>query len=131
MSDCSVGAEYALRAAFRDDPWARHVVTPRPANPAPRRKLNSLGFVEREFPLEKPAGVYRIAILGDSLSISAPRPHRFGDVIAARLNERQPRRATYDAVSFGETGADTNREVDILQQAVWRTDPTSSYWSGT
>ena len=98
-------------------------MTPRPANPAPRRQLNSLGFVEREFPLEKPAGVYRIAILGDSLSISAPRPHRFGDVIAARLNERQPRRATYDAVSFGETGADTNREVDILQQAVWRTDP--------
>ena len=26
-------------------------------------------------------------------------------------------------MSFGETGADTNREVDILQQAVWRTDP--------
>ena len=26
-------------------------------------------------------------------------------------------------MSFRETGADTNREVDILQQAVWRTDP--------
>jgi lysophospholipase L1-like esterase len=117
-----VAGEYALRAAFRHDPWAQHVLTPRPAGP-PRRVLNSLGFFEREFPLEKPPGVYRIAVLGDSLSISAPRPHRFGDVIAARLNERPPRGVTYEAVSFGETGADTNREIEILQQAVWRTDP--------
>jgi lysophospholipase L1-like esterase len=115
-------AEYALRVAFRDDPWAQHIVA-RGSGPVGRRQLNSLGFAEREFALEKPAGVYRIAILGDSLSISAPRAHRFGDVIAARLNERPPRRATYEAVSFGETGADTNRELEILQQAVWRTDP--------
>ena len=44
-------------------------------------------------------------------------------MIVARLNERGPRSVTYEAVSFGETGADTNREVDILQQAVWQTDP--------
>ena len=37
-----VVAEYALRIAFRDDPWARRVVAPRPAVPPPR-KLNSLG----------------------------------------------------------------------------------------
>jgi hypothetical protein len=126
-----VGAEYALRAAFRDDPWTRHVVTPRPANPAPRRQLNSLGFVEHEFPLEKPAGVYRIAILGDSLSISGPRPHRFGDVIAARLNERQPRRATYDAVSFGETGADRTARSTSCSKPSGAPIRTSSYWSGT
>ncbi len=118
-----VAAEYALRAAFRGDPWARRIVTSHPAAPPAPRQLNALGFAEREFPIEKPPGVYRIAILGDSLSISAPRPHRFGDVIVARLNERQPRSVSYEAVSFGETGADTNREVDILQQAVWRTDP--------
>jgi len=118
-----VAAEYTLRAAFLDDPWARRIVAPRPAGPPAPRVLNSLGFAEREFPIQKSPGVYRIAILGDSLSISAPRPHRFGDVIVARLNERPPRSVSYEAVSFGETGADTNREVDILEQAVWRTAP--------
>jgi lysophospholipase L1-like esterase len=115
--------EFALRRAFGDEPWARAVLrtpAPGPGRPA---AINSLGFSEREFPLDKPPGTYRIAILGDSLSISAPRAQRFGDVIADRLNAHPSRSLTYESVSFGRTGVDTNVETEILQQVVWRATP--------
>jgi lysophospholipase L1-like esterase len=118
-----VAGELALRTAFRDEPWVRsalHVPAPGPPKQTP---LNSLGFDEREVSLEKPPAVYRIAILGDSLSVSAPRAERFGSVIADHLNAHGPRPVTYEAVSFGRAGADTNHETEILQQAVWRTSP--------
>jgi lysophospholipase L1-like esterase len=118
-----VAGELALRMVFRDEPWARvvlHTPTPGPALGAP---VNSLGFNEREVSVEKPPGVYRIAVLGDSLSVSAPRGQRFGDVIAARLNTNQSRSLTYESMSFGRTGADTNVETEILQQVVWRAKP--------
>src|SRR5262249_20229159 len=68
-------------------------------------------------------GVYRIAILGDSLSVSAPRGQRFGDVIVDRLNAQPSRSLRYESVSFGRTGVDTNVETEILQQVVWRAKP--------
>src|SRR5262249_39458603 len=68
-----VAGELALRMVFRDESWARGVLrTPAPG-PTRGESVNSLGFNEREVSLEKPPGVYRIAILGDSLSVSAPR----------------------------------------------------------
>jgi len=118
-----VAGELALRAAFRDEPWARSVLHVAAPGPPKRIPLNSLGFDEREVSLEKPPGIYRIAILGDSLSVSAPRAQRFGSVIADRLNALGARPVTYEAVSFGRTGADTNHETETLQRAVWRTHP--------
>jgi lysophospholipase L1-like esterase len=115
--------EFALRMVFGEEPWARLVLhTPVPA-PATVGLVNSLGFNEREFPLDKPAGVYRIAVLGDSLSVSAPRGQRFGDVIVDRLNAQPSKSVAYEAVSFGRAGIDTNVETEILQGVVWRTKP--------
>jgi hypothetical protein len=118
-----VAGEFTLRAAFRGEPWVRHRLAVPYVGPPKRGHLNSLGFVEQEFPLEKPPGVYRIAILGDSLSISVARPHRFGNLIAERLNAHSPRFATYEAVSFGQTGADTIHETKTLRRVVWRVKP--------
>ena len=118
-----VAGELVLRAAFRDEPWARSVLRVPAPGPPTRLPLNSLGFDEREVSLEKPTGVYRIAILGDSLSVSAPQPDRFGNVIAARLNAGSSRSLTYEAVSFGKAGVDTNEETDILQRFAWRANP--------
>jgi hypothetical protein len=121
-----IAGELTLRTLFRDEPWARVVLLrPPPAPPGPVRPggLNSLGFSEREVSLDKPPGIYRIAILGDSLSISAPRGQRFGDVIVSRLNASPSRSVTYESVSFGRTGVDTNVETEILQRDVWRVKP--------
>ena len=76
--------------------------------------VNKLGFDEREFPLQKAPGVYRIVILGDSPAVSAPRLRRIGDVVAELLNARSPSAAvTYESVSFGKVGVDTPEEVEI------------------
>jgi hypothetical protein len=118
-----VTGELALRAAFRGEPWVRHVLAVPYAGPPKKDHPNSLGFDQQEFPLEKPPGVYRIAILGDSLSISVARPHRFGNLIAERLNAHSSRAVTYEAVSFGRTGADTIHETETLRRVVWRVRP--------
>jgi hypothetical protein len=76
--------------------------------------VNKLGFDEREFPLQKTPGVYRIVILGDSPAVSAPRSRRIGDAVAELLNARSPSAAvTYESVSFGKVGVDTPEEVEI------------------
>jgi GDSL-like lipase/acylhydrolase family protein len=119
----AVAAELALRVVFRDEPWTRSALRLPAPVVANRPHLNSLGFDERAFPLEKPAGVYRIAVLGDSLSVSAPRGQRFGDVVADRLNANPSRSLTYESVNFGRTGIDTEEETVILQHFVWRVHP--------
>jgi GDSL-like Lipase/Acylhydrolase family len=117
-----VTGELLLRAAFRDEPWARSVLgTPAPSGSRP--PMNSLGFDEREFPLAKSPGVYRIAVVGDSLAVSAPRGQRFDAVITERMNASQARPVHYEAVSFGRAGVDTAEEVQILHEAVWRAAP--------
>ncbi len=116
-----VAAELGLRAMFGDEPWARGMPHIQPPPNAP--PMNSLGFDEREFPLRKPPGVYRIAVLGDSLSLSAPRAARLERVIVERLNAQSSEPVTYEALNFGRVGADTPEETGILQRTVWRTDP--------
>jgi lysophospholipase L1-like esterase len=116
-----VAGELALRAVFRDEPWARNLL--RIPGPPNREHSNSLGFDEREFPLEKPPGIYRIAVLGDSLSVSAPRAERFGRVLADRLNAHPPSGVTFEALNFGRTGLDTDEETEVLRTSVWRAHP--------
>jgi lysophospholipase L1-like esterase len=117
-----VVGELALRAAFGGEPWARRALGTARARPRTEH-LNSLGFDEREFPLAKPSGTYRIAVLGDSLSVSVGRAERFGSVVADRLNARAPRPLTYEALNFGRTGVDTIHETEILRRFAWRANP--------
>jgi lysophospholipase L1-like esterase len=118
-----IAGELALRAVFGDEPWAQSALRVPPPRTRNGAHTNSLGFDEREFPLEKPPDVYRIAILGDSLSVSAPRAQRFGSVIADRLSLHPPGRVTYEALNFALTGIDTEEETEILRQSVWRAHP--------
>jgi hypothetical protein len=73
-----IGAEALLRAAgvsfahfYRPDPLVGEVLIPgaegwdRSENPTYVR-INSLGMRDREHSVEKPPGVFRIAVLGDS-----------------------------------------------------------------
>jgi hypothetical protein len=117
----SVGAaELALRLAYRSVTSAGDART---YFHRTRSHLNSLGFDEREFSLDKPANSYRIVFLGDSLSVSAPRPERYANVIARLLNESGPLGLTYEAVSFAQGGTDTSWQVDYLRRFAWRVQP--------
>ena len=114
-------AELILRFAFRSVTSAGDTRTYFQGTPPPY--LNSLGFDEREFPLDKPAHWYRIAFLGDSLSVSVPRPDRYANVIVRLLNESRASELTYEAVSFAKAGTDTSEQLDYLRRLVWRSQP--------
>jgi hypothetical protein len=82
-------------------------------------RYNHLGFREQEFKDDKPAGVYRIAAVGDSLTFGQgiDRDARFSDRIEHALN-RKPGKLRYQVLNFGKPGAETVDEVDILNKYV-------------
>lgn len=117
-----LGAEIAIRVAFREVQSAGDTRT------YFHRRVhgyNSLGFYEREFELVKPSNTYRIAAIGDSLTmnIAVPPSQRYTTLLEEALNEhRRPDRA-YEVLNFGRAGADTVDHVAILRDSVLGVDP--------
>ena len=64
---------------------------------------NSSGFGGREFSAVKPAGVYRIAVVGDSFTYGngVRQEDRYSDLLQARLPAR------FEVLNFGAPGANT------------------------
>jgi hypothetical protein len=71
-----------------------------------RLKTNSLGFADREYTIEKPANVRRLAVMGDSITRGQGAP--FGGTYEALLEQELDRRAAQRA---GE-------KIEILNFAV-------------
>jgi hypothetical protein len=117
----SVGAaELAVRFAYRS---VKSASDARVYFQKDNRTYNSLGFDEREFSPDKPAHTYRIAFLGDSLSVNVSRSERYATVIVRLLNESGPPGLTYEGVSFATAGTDTGEQLDTLRRSVWRSQP--------
>jgi GDSL-like Lipase/Acylhydrolase family len=114
---CFLVAEIGARLAFRnvtttaagssylDIRWRRNI------------PKNTRGFREREFQREKPKHVYRIAVIGDSLTWGQgiAEEDRFSNRIEQWLNQTS---ATYEVLNFGRPGADTADELEILNNEV-------------
>lgn len=88
-----------------------------------RGTSNSLGYRDREHPVAKPAGVFRIAVLGDSIA-AGYRVARTEDTFPALL-EAALRRDGLNAevLNFGVTGYNTSQEVETLRTRALRFDP--------
>ncbi len=75
---------------------------------------NSLGFRDREHPLEKPPGTFRVLVLGDSvaqgLRVEDDRDI-FPVLLEARLRERG---VPAEVLNFAVSGYDTRQEVENL-----------------
>jgi lysophospholipase L1-like esterase len=84
---------------------------------------NSLGYRDREHTPDKPAGTYRIAVLGDSIA-AGYRIERTEDAFPARL-EAHLRGAglAAEVLSFGVTGYNTEQEVETLRARALRFSP--------
>jgi lysophospholipase L1-like esterase len=84
---------------------------------------NSLGYRDREHSVGKPAGTYRIAVLGDSLA-AGYRIARTEDAFPARL-EADLRKAglPVEVLNFGVTGYNTEQEVETLRTRALRFAP--------
>ena len=121
---CAVAAlavEAATRFVFRDVTtgsdnggffslrWARggHVQT------------NGDGFRERSFSVTKPAGTYRIVVLGDSFTFGngLEANERYSDRLQAWLPHG------YEVLNFGAPGANTPQHLYTLRARVLPADP--------
>lgn len=76
---------------------------------------NSYGFREREFLPEKPEGVFRILVLGDSLTfgVGIDNDHRYTNLLEEMLNLKlKPKK--FEVLNFGMGGYATDQERDLL-----------------
>ncbi|OHB82708.1 MAG: hypothetical protein A3J73_03130 [Planctomycetes bacterium RIFCSPHIGHO2_02_FULL_38_41] len=119
-----VAAEFALRFVFRDitttgdnasyfmKKWNKTV------------RYNTFGFREKDFDLAKPAVLYRIAVIGDSITYGqgVEEEDRFTNLMEKQLNNQDNSR-TYEVSNFGRPGAETVDELGFLINPVLSTNP--------
>ncbi|MCR4411918.1 MAG: SGNH/GDSL hydrolase family protein, partial [Thermoguttaceae bacterium] len=85
---------------------------------------NRLGFREREFEMPKPAGKFRIMVLGDSLTWGAglTEDQRYTRLLENRLQKECPH-AEIEVLNFGRPGAPTTAERDLLNEHIDTVEP--------
>jgi hypothetical protein len=88
-----------------------------------RIEINSDGWRGPEVALERPAGTYRVALLGDSYieAFEVPFEETVGEVIERRLSAL--RGTPVEVLNFGQGGAGTTQELLALQHEVWKYSP--------
>ncbi len=92
-------------------------------------KINSDGFVDREFSVEKPAGTYRIAVLGDSFTeaLQVPLEQSFHKLLEAKLNENnylgEEGFSSIEVMNFGVSDIGTAQEFVVLKKRALKYDP--------
>jgi lysophospholipase L1-like esterase len=81
-------------------------------------KINSRGWRDYEYSLEKPAGVTRIMVVGDSVAFGygVKLEDMFPKVLERRLNSGMPGR--YEVISFGGAGGNTYAQRNIIRNNV-------------
>lgn len=86
-------------------------------------EINSDGLRGPEIPLEKPAGTFRIALLGDSYieAVQVPFEQNLGEVLERSLADR--RGGPVEVLNFGVGGYGTTQELLTLQHEVWKYSP--------
>jgi hypothetical protein len=89
-------------------------------------RINSQGWRDREHSFEKPAGVYRIAVLGDSYAeaMQVPLEQAFWSLLPGQLGRCgfAPGREI-EAINFGVSGYGTAQELVTLRERAWRYAP--------
>lgn len=98
--------------------------------PGERCGANSAGFRDREHALEKPEGVFRIALIGDSVAegYGVTVGERFGDLLERSLNA-EPHRSGVEVLNFARGGYTTSQELVVLETTALRFDPDLILWS--
>lgn len=89
-------------------------------------EVNSAGFRDREHSLEKPAGVIRVAVLGDSYieALQVPAEAMFATILEQELNSRKVfGQKRVEVLSFGVSGFGTAQELLMLRHHVWQFNP--------
>ncbi len=79
--------------------------------------INSHGFRDREFPVTKPPGTFRIVVLGDSIvwGHRLPLEDTFAKQLERMLNTEAGGQPTYEVLNFGVSGYSARQEVGIYR----------------
>lgn len=90
--------------------------------------INSFGFRDREHSTEKPPGVIRVAVFGDSYieAFQVSQSVMFGSVLERELNAQAADAGieqSFEVLSFGVSGYSTAQELLALRQHVWQFKP--------
>jgi lysophospholipase L1-like esterase len=140
-------AEAVLRVADRPRRPPAHVLCDCPylyeQNRA-RPEISAQGLRDRVFAVPKPAGIYRVLVLGDSVAygVNVPVSAAFPKVLERRLAARQPRIEVLNAGVLGYTAYNEVEyyrargrafEPDLVLVAVCMNDVVDPelHWSGT
>jgi lysophospholipase L1-like esterase len=85
-------------------------------------RTNSLGLRDREFSLEKPAGVRRVLVLGDSMTLGwgAREEDSYPKVLERLLNEKGP---AHEVINTGVGNYNTAQEVAYFRERGIRLNP--------
>lgn len=88
-----------------------------------RSYFNSDGMREPNLTVEKPADVYRIALLGDSMveSLQVPIEETFGQILQRQLTQELSH--PVQVLNFGNSGYSTAQEYLLLDKKVFRYKP--------
>jgi len=89
-------------------------------------KTNSLGLRDVERAIPKPADVYRIVVLGDSITFGwgVPFEHTFCQVLERKLNEKPPIPGKrFEVVNTGVGNSNTSMEVKYFEAEGYKLEP--------
>ena len=89
-------------------------------------RYNRFNFRERDFHVEKAQHIYRIAIIGDSLTFGQGinEEDRFSNLLEKRLNsQNQNINIEYEVLNFGRAGTETIDHIDFLNDFVLPVKP--------
>ncbi|MEK7536892.1 MAG: SGNH/GDSL hydrolase family protein [Patescibacteria group bacterium] len=80
-------------------------------------KTNSLGFHSKEYNLEKTAGVFRIAVIGDSFieASQVPIEKTFAYLLEKKLNNQTDKQYSYEVMPFGISSHGTYKSLFYLK----------------
>ncbi len=104
------------REVFRlsEDPLLGYEL--RPLAPDGPSRINSAGFRDREFPAEKPSGVFRIVALGDSVTFGQPRePEQSYPKHLERLLNACAQDLCFEVLNLGVTGYNALQVAERLR----------------
>lgn len=75
-------------------------------------RINDLGFRGHDYTREKPDGVFRILLLGDSVTYGwgVEREERFSDIIEQELDQRDPNRS-FEILNIAVPGYETTHQL--------------------
>ncbi|MGQ0792578.1 MAG: SGNH/GDSL hydrolase family protein [Deltaproteobacteria bacterium] len=92
-------------------------------------RINRDGFRGGDWEIEKPAGVKRILILGDSMAFGPGMndDETFTALMEASLNEGAPLGTRYEVMNFSVPGYDTGHEICILERYAMKFKPDAVF----